>query len=115
MWTTCFNRAWLPKTPNYPRRLPLARRQQVLQAANSLDLARAAYNHLLGRALDQPVMLDELSLQCTDDALPVLTERALDQRSELKAMDRQVATLRDQAVAVRRETAPQVGLSGSYD
>jgi outer membrane protein len=90
-------------------------RQQVLQVANSLDLARAAYNRLLGRALDQPVVLDELSLESADDALPVLTRRALDQRSELKAMDRQAAALRDQAVAVRRETAPQVGLSGSYD
>jgi outer membrane protein TolC len=90
-------------------------RQQVLQASNSLDLARAAYNHLLGRALDQPVMLDELSLEPTDDTLAVLTNRALDQRSELKVMDRQVAALRDQATAVRRETAPQVGLSGSYN
>jgi outer membrane protein TolC len=90
-------------------------RQQFLQASNSLDLARAAYNHLLGRALDQPVMLDELSLEPTDDTLTVLTNRALDQRSELKVMDRQVAALRDQATAVRRETAPQVGLSGSYN
>jgi outer membrane protein TolC len=69
----------------------------------------------MGRALDQPVMLDELSLESADDALPVLTKRALDQRSELKAMDRQAAALRDQAVAVRRETMPQVGLSGSYN
>jgi outer membrane protein TolC len=90
-------------------------RQQALQAANSLDLAHAAYNHLLGRALDQPVMLDELSPESVDEALPVLTKRALDQRSELKVMDRQVAALRDQATAVRRETAPQVGLSGSYN
>ncbi len=90
-------------------------RQQVLQVANSSDLARAAYNRLLGRALDQPVVLDEISPESTDDGLAALTKRALDQRSELKAMDRQVAALRDQAVAVRRETAPQVGLSGSYD
>jgi outer membrane protein TolC len=90
-------------------------RQQVLQAANSLDLAHAAYNHLLGRALDQPVMLDELSPESADEALPILTRRALDQRSELKVMDRQAAALRDQATAVRRETAPQVGLSGSYN
>lgn len=90
-------------------------RQQVLQANNSLDLARAAYNRLLGRGLDEPVVLDEVSLQSTDDALQVLTERALTQRAELKAMDRQVDALRDQAIAVRRETVPQVGISGGYD
>ncbi len=90
-------------------------RQQVLQATNTLDLARAAYNRLLGRVLDQPVLLDDMSPESTDDALPVLTERAMTQRSELKAMDRQVAALRNQAVAVRRETVPQVGLSGGYD
>jgi outer membrane protein TolC len=90
-------------------------RQQVLQAANTLDLAHAAYNRLLGRALDQPVVLDEISPESTEDTLPVLVERALTQRNELKAMDRQIAALRNQAVAVRRETVPQVGLSGGYD
>ena len=90
-------------------------RQQVLQATNTLDLARAAYNRLLGRALDQPVVLDEISPESTEDTLPVLVERALTQRNELKAMDRQIAALRNQAVAVRRETVPQVGLSGGYD
>jgi outer membrane protein TolC len=90
-------------------------RQQVLQAANTLDLAHAAYNRLLGRALDQPVVLDEISPESTEATLPVLVERALTQRSELKAMDRQIAALRNQAVAVRRETVPQVGLSGGYD
>ena len=90
-------------------------RQQVLQAANTLDLAHAAYNRLMGRALDQPVVLDEISPESAEDTLPVLVERALTQRSELKAMDRQIAALRNQAVAVRRETVPQVGLSAGYD
>ncbi len=89
--------------------------QQVLQATNTLDLARAAYNRLLGRALDQPVVLEEISPESTADALPVLIERALAQRSELKALDSQIAALRNQAVAVRRETVPLVGLSGGYD
>jgi outer membrane protein TolC len=90
-------------------------RQQVLQAANALDLARAAYNRLLGRTLDQPVELDDISPEAIEDTIPILTERALTQRSELKTFDRQIAALRDQASAVRRETLPQVGLSGGYD
>jgi outer membrane protein TolC len=88
--------------------------QKALQAANGLDLARAAYNRLLGRALDQPVSLDEFSPEAAENALPALTERALAQRSELAAMARQIEALRHQAAAVRGETAPQVALAGGY-
>ena len=90
-------------------------RQQVLQATGTLDLACAAYNRLLGRALDQPVNLDEISTKTTDEEVPVLIQRALAQRSELKSLDRQIAAVHNQAVAVRRETFPLVGLSGGYN
>jgi outer membrane protein len=90
-------------------------RQQVLQATSTLDLACAAYNRLLGRALDQPVNLDEISTETTDEEVPALIQRALAQRSELKSLDRQIAAVHNQAVAVRRETYPLVGLSGGYN
>ena len=88
--------------------------QRKLQVANGLDLARAAYNRLLGRPLDQPVSLDDLAPEATQAQFPVLTERALAQRSELAALARQIEALRHQAAAVRGETAPQVALSGGY-
>lgn len=88
--------------------------QRQLQVANGLDLARAAYNRLLGRPLDQPVSLDDLSPEATQAQFPVLTERALAQRSELAALARQIEALRHQAAAVRGETAPQIALSGGY-
>lgn len=90
-------------------------RQQVLQTNNTLDLACAAYNRLLGRPLDQPVVLEDISPKTTDDTLQVLTERAATERNELKLTDREIAALHDQAVVVRRETLPQIGLSGGYD
>ncbi len=89
-------------------------RQRKLQVANGLDLARAAYNRLLGRPLDQPVSLDDLSPETTQQPLPALTERALARRSELAALARQIEAMRHQAAAVRGETAPQVALSGGY-
>lgn len=96
-------------------RVTLADAQQnALQVTNGLDLARAAYNRLLGRPLDQAVDVDELSPEAGEHALPALTERALTQRSELAAMARQIEALRHQAAAVRGETAPQVALAGGY-
>jgi outer membrane protein TolC len=89
--------------------------QQVLQATNNLDLARAAYNRLLDRPLDQPVVLEDVAPDSQNGELPQLVERALEKRSEIKALDRQVAALRDQAVVVHRGTFPQVGLTGGYD
>lgn len=78
-------------------------RQKALQAANALDLARAAYNRLLGRPLEQAVSLDELT-----------PEGALVQRSELAALARQIEAVRHQAAAVRGENRPQLALSGGY-
>jgi outer membrane protein TolC len=89
-------------------------RQRQLQVANGLDLARAAYNRLLGRPLEQPVALDDLSPEATQAQFPALSERALAQRSELAALAQQIEAMRHQAAAVRGETAPQVALSGGY-
>ena len=89
-------------------------RQKALQAANAVDLARAAYNRLLGRPLEQAVSLDELAPEGADQPLAGLTARALEQRSELAALGRQVEALRHQAAAVRGENLPQVALSGGY-
>ncbi|MES2244863.1 MAG: TolC family protein [Pseudomonadota bacterium] len=89
-------------------------RQRHLQVANGLDLARAAYNRLLGRPLDQSVSLDDLSPEATQAQFHALTERALARRSELAALARQIEAMRHQAAAVRGETAPQVALSGGY-
>jgi len=105
----------LAKTDLLSVRVALAdANQRKLQVANGLDLARAAYNRLLGRPLDQPVSLDDLSPEAMQEPFPALTERALERRSELAALARQIEAMRHQAAAVRGETAPQVALSGGY-
>lgn len=89
-------------------------RQHKLQAANGLDLACAAYNRLLGRPLDQPVLLDDdLSPETTTPEPSGALERAPARRTELAALTRRIDALRHQAAAVR-ETTPQVALSGGY-
>jgi outer membrane protein TolC len=89
-------------------------RQKALQATNGLDLAKAAYNMLMDRPLDQAVNLDELSPEPAEDNLEQLTEQAISQRSEMAALASQVESLRNQAEAVRGEYWPQLGLAGGY-
>jgi outer membrane protein TolC len=88
--------------------------QQVLQAENALNLARAAYNRVLGRPLDQAVNLEEISPESTLADLDGLTSLAQSNRTELKAVDKQSAALSHQSAATKGEALPQVGVSAGY-
>jgi outer membrane protein len=92
--------------------------QRRLQARNALDLARAAYNRLLGRPLDAEVDLDEqlpaLKPGLLNEPLENLTARALAQRSELSALSAQSAALEHLALSTRANLLPQVILSAGY-
>ncbi|PCI39222.1 MAG: transporter [Rhodospirillaceae bacterium] len=90
-------------------------RQQEIQSQNALDLARATYNRLLNRPLDNKVSLEDLSPDIETAPLPLLTKKALKQRSELETLMNQISALRHQADVVRGLTGPQVSLSGGYD
>ena len=89
-------------------------RQQMIQIENNLDLAQAAFNRLLQRPLDQGTALEELTLENNNETLPVLTLKALDQRSELAALTKTIQALRNQATGVRAEDMPQIALAGGY-
>jgi len=92
----------------------LEARQKLLQAANALELSRAAYNRLLGRPLDQLVDLEDISPRGRDASAEELASRALTQRSELEVMELQVDALRHQARAIAGASRPQVGLTADY-
>ncbi len=89
-------------------------RQAAIKAKNGLDLARSAYNRLLGRPLEQMVTLADLQPEPIADPLPQLTSRALNQRPELRVLQEQIQALQRQAAAIRAETGPQLALSGGY-
>ena len=89
-------------------------RQQMIQIQNNLDLAQAAFNRLLQRPLDQQTVLEELSIENINEPLPVLTEKALKQRSELAALSKKIQALRNHASGVRAEDMPQIALAGGY-
>jgi len=89
-------------------------RQQMSQAKNGLDLARSAYNYLLGRPLGQDVSLNDLKPGAFNGSLEILTERAITQRSELMAVANQVTALHHQASGIRASGRPQIALKGGY-
>ncbi|MEA2115181.1 MAG: TolC family protein [Thermodesulfobacteriota bacterium] len=89
-------------------------RQQMIQIQNNLDLAQAAFNRLLQRSLDKQTVLEELSIEDINESLPVLTRKALDQRSELAALTKKIQALRNQATGIRAEDMPQIALAGGY-
>ncbi len=89
-------------------------RQQKIQIQNNLDLAQAAFNRLLQRPLDQKTVLDELTLEDINEALPAMTLKALEQRKELAALTKRIQALRDQATGIRAEDMPQIALVGGY-
>jgi len=89
--------------------------QEAIKAKNALDLAKSAYNRLLGRPLHQEGVLDDLQPEPFDESLEMLTEQALRQRHELLALQEQRRALRHQADGIRAKTGPQIALNGGYE
>ncbi|NCT67943.1 MAG: TolC family protein [Rhodanobacteraceae bacterium] len=89
--------------------------QQVRQGENRLDLARAAYNRQLGRALDAVVVLAgrEPSQQAPGE-LAVLTRDALARREEIKALGSAAEAAERLAASKRAENLPSLALVGGY-
>ena len=93
-------------------------RQNQLQAENSLDYARAAYNRFLGRPLDNGVSLDPnldieqiIPASADVDELAAIAAR---ERHELAALELQSAAFREQSDAAHGRSRPQFALTGGY-
>ena len=112
-----FERELVPKNELLAAEVALAdARQNELRAANAVEIALAAYNRRLGAPMDRPAELSE-SLGA-EVSLPTdlagLTDLALAQRSELKAMDAQAEAYGARAKTERSRVLPHVALSGGY-
>lgn len=97
-------------------RVALANAQQnLVRVENTLDVVRAAYNQQMGRDLDSVVALDEVDAIDSVEPLAKATDRALEQRTELKALEHQALAWQSQADAARGAELPQVALSVGYN
>lgn len=88
----------------------------LIRADSHVAISCAALNLVLGRALDTPLTLpDDLSLEEVDELeLQILTERARQQRPDLRAAESLGAAATSQVAASRAAWRPRVGLEASY-
>jgi outer membrane protein TolC len=89
-------------------------RQRLTQASNTLNIAVASYNRLMGRPLDQQSDLADLAMDPGETDFENLQTKALEKRPELMSLSEQTRTLQHRASGIRSSTMPQVSLSGGY-
>jgi outer membrane protein TolC len=95
-------------------------RQSQLQAENGLDLARSAFNRLLGRPFAHPVQLEfPAGSFFANSAEPPADEEslrseAIARRPELKALSHQADAYAAMAKSIRAEVLPQLAGSASW-
>jgi len=113
-----FNREVVPRNDLLSAQVALANAEQArLQAANGVELARAAYNRRLGQPLDRPFSLEPIPAAATETAqqpLAALESTALESRDELVALKAQGEALGHAAAAEKSRLLPQVSLTGGY-
>lgn len=90
-------------------------KQKQLNARNFLDTTKAAYNRILVRALDAPVMIETLDFNASDDSIEALTRQAIENRAELSVMSKQIEALEKNAAAQKAATGPHLFLSGGTE
>jgi outer membrane protein len=90
-------------------------KQKQLNARNFLDTAKAAYNRILVRSLDAAVEIESLEFSAPDDSVANLTEQAIENRSELAVLSKQIEALEKNAAAQKAITGPQLFLSGGTE
>lgn len=90
-------------------------RHEALAVENAQQAARARYNRYLGRPLDEPVELEEPTLDDTSWELDQLVAEALARRPEVASLSAQASALEHQAASIQGAGGPQVGLHGRHD
>ena len=87
-------------------------RQREIQTSNTLEIARAVYNRLLGRPLNDPLVLEEIGPYAPQSDTETLTRLALQKRPEMAILSDQVKAFRQKAANIRAEELPQFAFSG---
>ncbi|MBQ9873961.1 MAG: TolC family protein [Thermoguttaceae bacterium] len=88
--------------------------QLELKVANARQLAEAAYNRLLWRPLDAPVLVADMELGAPLGDLETLTAQAVRARAELQVLSAESRALQEQEKVARADALPQVVATGAY-
>ncbi|TAL43585.1 MAG: TolC family protein [Methylovulum sp.] len=89
-------------------------RQRAVQVNNQLAIARAHYNRLLDRDLNDSVKLAHQFPTAPNGGISELSAQALAERPELAVLSEQVNALEQQAQSVKAGALPQVSVNGGY-
>lgn len=93
-----------------------AARQEKIRASNALKVAVASYNRITGRAVDEPLKLDELDLEdITTADYDELVLAALRGRPEMDVLGHKESALRHRAKAINGDKLPQIGANAGYN
>ena len=93
-----------------------AARQEKIRASNALKIAIAAHNRITGRAVDEPLKLDELNLKdITAADYDELVLSALRNRPEIDVLGHKETALRHRAKAIKGDKLPQIGANAGYN
>jgi len=112
-----YKEGMIPKNDLLQVEVELAQREQdLVKARNGLETARAVFNTLLRRELDAEVKLaGTLRYEPFRGDLKACTERALDQRPELKAARLAVQMTKKEVKITASGLFPQVSLLFNYE
>ncbi len=111
-------RELVPRSDLLAARVALADAEQArVRAANSVEIAQAAYNRRLGEPLERTPQLEDrvpTDARLSTTELAALVKRAFESRSELKALAAQAAALDSQSKVESGKRLPQLALTGGY-
>lgn len=113
-----FERELVPKNDLLAVQVALADAQQArLRAANGFELARADYNRRLGEPMSRPCDLSESlpAVAGLPEDVDALIAKALEQRTELKALAARADAYHALARSERARVLPQLTLNGGYN
>jgi len=89
--------------------------QMLVRAENALEMARAKFNTVLRREINEPVRLvDILRYEPYDRTLNECLRTAADQRPEIKSAGLRVEQAKKQVDLAASDFYPSVNLSGRY-
>ena len=117
--SSMFEREAVPRNDLLAAQVALANaKQNRIRAANALSLAIASYNRRLGQPLTREVALEPalpvIGAELDREPIERLIARALENRSELAALQAQANATEHLANVERARLRPQLALSGGY-
>lgn len=107
----------IPRNDLLQSEVELAKGQQfVIEAENTLELARSRFNTVLRQPVDRPVKLEDiLAYNPFDISLDACQKSAMENRSEIKTSMSQLEQSRQLVKVARSEYFPTVSAVGHYE